>query len=127
MGMRRVVIFGEAERGRFVTPYHLRDLSLLFDILGNPPKQSQGIFFAIQTILKKYEALFFRVSEEGFSIKDYLLGLKLLKKGKIGDLSAVAIPGVGNLKIVEETAKVCLVCKTILIISERDLYDYLTT
>ena len=121
----KIAIFGESEKGRFTNPYFLKSLPSLLDTLGTPPKESEGIYFAIQFILYGYESIFFRVSEEGFSVEEYLKGFWFLKRD-VKKIHALAIPGVGNKKIIEETKEVCDLHGSLLVITEKDLYDYLT-
>lgn len=129
MEMRPVFLFGEAERGEFCTPYLCRSLPQLADTLGNPPVESEGILYAVQALLYKKEVLFFRVKEEGFSAPDYMRGLKLLQSRERNtfSISAICLPGVGDAEILEATGTVCALHKSLLILSEKDLYDYLTT
>ena len=126
--MRHVVaLFGESEKGQFKKPYILRDLPQLIDILGNPPPESEGLFFAIQALLYEREIIYFRVQEEGFSKIDYLNGLKYLRnKEKIKKLDAICLPGVGDTEILNASQPICEIHKSHLITSQKDLYDYLT-
>ena len=122
-----VALFGEAEKGRFKKPYILRELPHLVDTLGSPPPESEGIFFAIQTLLYKRELIFFRVEEEGFSFSDYFHGLAYLQdREKVKQLNALCLPGIGEPKVLEASQAVCEMHKSILITSQKDLYDYLT-
>lgn len=123
----RVFLFGEAERGHLRTPMTLNTLPAVLEQLGHPPEGSTGIDYAIQTILYERELIFFRVKEEGFSVSDYLEGVKLLyNSGEKLNLSAICLPGVGDLSIIEAITPVCHRTKSILVLSEKDLYDYLT-
>ncbi|NDE82418.1 MAG: hypothetical protein EB051_02220, partial [Chlamydiia bacterium] len=73
------------------------------------------------------DIVFFRVKEEGFSIQDYRKGLRLLQiKAAIPVLSAIYIPGIGDLDLIEEVTQVCHIHNSLLVITEKDLYDYLT-
>ena len=122
-----VFLFGEAEKGDFCTPLLCRSLAQLAETLGNPPQESLGIQYAVQTLLYERELLFYRVKEEGFSTSDYMKGLKLLQnKELIPNLHAICIPGVGDYEIIEAVSTLCLMHKSLLLISEKDLYDYLT-
>lgn len=122
-----VFLFGEAEKGELCTPYLVKTQAQLFDVFGNPPNQSQGLSYAVQTLLFKRDLLYFRVQEEGFSTHQYMLGLKLLQNKEIPlKLLALCLPGVGSSEIIEATIPICHLYKTILIISEKDLYDYLS-
>jgi hypothetical protein len=123
-----VAVFGEAEKGQMHTPLLFHSLPELVDKLGNPPLESQGLLFGIQTLLYDRKLLFFRVEEEGFSINDYLTGLLFLQnKQRVDNLSAICLPGVGDEEIIEETKNICLLHNGLLITTEKDLYDYLTT
>ncbi len=124
--MRSVVaLFGEAEKGQFKVPYHLREMPQLIDMLGNPPEESEGLFLAIQTLLFQRELLYFRVQMEGFSYPDYVNGFKYLEKVK--DLHAVVLPGVGDPLILDACQPICERHRSCLITNPKDLYDYLTT
>jgi hypothetical protein len=125
---RTIATFGEAEKGEFHVPYLFHALPQLVETLGNPPEDSEGLHYAVQTLLFKQKLIFFRVKEEGFSAKDYLAGLKQLEKvDEIGHIHAVCLPGVGNSEIIEATHSVCYLHKSLLIMNEKDLYDYLTS
>ena len=122
-----VFLFGAAERGRLCSPLYVASLPELLDHLGQPPEDSEGIWYAIQTLLFQRKLIFFRVSEEGFSVKEYTQGLKLLKQKEIGTiLSAICIPGVGDPEIIGALTPLCHLYRSVLILSKRDLYDYLT-
>lgn len=122
-----VAFFGEAARGDFRTAYFCESIIQLSEIFGEPPTASQGIALAIQALHFQRGLVFFRVHEEGFSVQDYLLGLNFLEnKEFIPHLSAICLPGVGNKEIIQATAPVCQTHKSFLILSQKDLYDYLT-
>lgn len=123
----RVALFGEAEKGEYKTPYHFRSLEQLVDSLGQPPPNTQGLQFAVQTLMYKRELIYFRVREEGFSSNDYLAGLRYLQSAQDPmDLSALCMPGVGDSEIIEATSSICHRHHTLLILTEADLFDYLT-
>ena len=126
--MQRVIaLFGEAEKGHWEKPHLVKDLAGLIDLLGNPPPESDGLFFAIQALLYKREVIYFRVQEEGFSKADYFSGLKILQnKHQITQIHGLCMPGVGDKEIIEATQPICQIHKTQLILSPKDLYDYLT-
>ncbi|HEY4254788.1 MAG TPA: hypothetical protein VGM34_00390 [Chlamydiales bacterium] len=126
--MRHVVaLFGEAEKGQFHIPYYLKELPQLVDLLGHPPEESNGLFFAIQSLLFERELIFFRVENEGFSVADYFNGLKVLEnKEKTQKLHAICLPGVGDSKLLKASQSVCELHRSFLITTEKDLYDYLT-
>jgi len=122
-----VFLFGAAEKGAACQPISLRTLEDLFNLLGNPPSESEGIQYAIQTLLFHKNLIYFRVAEEGFSHNDYMLGLKWLKKTPLRPhLSAICLPGVGDEDVIEGATSVCLLHQCLLIVSQKDLYDYLT-
>ncbi len=127
--MRQTIfLFGEAEKGDFCTPLLCKSLPQLVDLFGHPPAESQGISYAVQALLYKKELIFFRVKEEGFSSQDYMRGLKILKKKEAtSSLTAICMPGVGDATIIDSSQTVCQIHKSFLIITEKDLYDYLTT
>jgi hypothetical protein len=123
-----VALFGEACKGKFKTAYYCKTLDQLSEFLGEPPSsESKGLFFAIQTLLYQRGVIFFRVHEEGFSIPDYLNGLQFLEnKNLFPNISAIGLPGVGSTEIIEATNSVCHLYSSFLILTEKDLYDYLT-
>lgn len=127
--MRQIIaLFGEAERGAFKIPHALEKLPQLLDLLGNPPGESQGLSFAVQSLLYNRELIYFRVAEEGFSKIDYFAGLKYLQdQGKIKPVSAICLPGVGDPEILTATECVCELHKSFLITNQKDLYDFLTS
>jgi hypothetical protein len=124
---KTIFVFGEAEKGDFCTPIWCHCLSQLAEKVGNPPEETEGVTYAIQFLLYRKELFFFRVREEGFSIYDYMKGISLLKKqSDLFTLQALCLPGVGDPEVIQAATKACLLHKSILIITERDLYDYLT-
>lgn len=126
--MLNIAVFGEAEKGKVYTPYLVESLDSLLTFLGNPPEDSLGINIAIQALLYKCNLIFFRVMREGYSLEDYHHGLRYLEdRNKISALHGLAIPGVGDSGIIDETKKICSIHRSILILTERDLYDYLTS
>ena len=122
-----IALFGQSEKGVFHKPYLCKSLEQLVDIYGNPPTDSQGLLFAIQAILYNRDVLFCRVGEEGFSLEDYIPGMNYLKEiENIKHLCAICLPGVGDPQIIDATKPICKIYKSILIITEKDLYDYLS-
>lgn len=122
-----IALFGEAEKGRFRTPHFCESLPQLVDCLGNPPPDSKGLFCAVQALLYERNLIFFRVEEEGFSYQDYLYGLRLLEEEtKVKQVAALCLPGVGDPEILNATISLCKKRHTILIITQPDLYDFLT-
>lgn len=123
-----IALFGEAEKGAFKTPHLLHRLPQMVDLLGNPPGDSEGLFFAVQAILYNREIIFFRVAEEGFSRIDYINGLKYLSdREKVKKVHALCLPGVGDPEILASSESLCHLHKSLLITNQKDLYDYLTS
>jgi hypothetical protein len=127
--MKQVIaLFGEAEKGAFKVPHILGKLPQLVDLLGNPPPESQGLYFAVQAILYNRDIIFFRVAEEGFSTIDYLSGIKFLEnREKVKKVNAICLPGVGDPEILSASEGLCHLHKSLLITNQKDLYDYLTS
>jgi hypothetical protein len=122
-----VALFGEAEKGQLEKPYIIKQLPELIDCFGNPPPESEGLFFAIQALLYERKVIYFRVEEEGFSKSNYFSGLKALKnKEKIKEIHALCMPGVGDKEILDASQTVCDIYKSHLITTPKDLFDYLT-
>jgi hypothetical protein len=121
-----VFLFSEAEKGDFGKPLICHSLIQLYDTFGAPKEDCQGIHYAIQSLLYNREILFCRVKEEGFSSQDYMRGLSTLrKKSWTPQLQAIFIPGVGDQEIIEATTNICKMYNSLLILTEKDLYDYL--
>lgn len=119
--MQRVIaLFGESEKGQWEKPHLIKGLPELIDLLGNPPPETEGLFFAIQALLYEREVIYFRVQQEGFSKEDYFSGLNILKnKSQTKQLHAICMPGVGNSEIINATNPVCEIHKTHLIITQK--------
>ncbi|MGZ3633660.1 MAG: hypothetical protein ACXU9U_02540 [Parachlamydiaceae bacterium] len=123
----RIALFGETEKGEYHAAYFCTQLEELVDYFGQAPVNSQGLHYAVQALLYHHELIFFRVQEEGFSLEDYLFGVRLLEKQAIiSQISAICIPGVGNREIIQATLALCAIYHSIIITTEADLYDYLT-
>lgn len=120
----RIALFGEAEKGLCQKPYILKTLPELIDYLGNPPPESEGLFFAIQALLFEREVIYFKVTEEGFSHDDYLAGLAYLRKEP--KMDALCMPGVGDHELLNAFHPICEKHSGHLIVTQKDLYDYLT-
>lgn len=122
-----VALFGEAEKGDFRTAYFCRNLAQLMESFGNPPPESRGLYYAVQTLLYQRNLIFFRVHEEGFNYQDYLTGLTHLQRSEgISEISAICLPGVGDSVILDAIHPICAIYHSILITNEADFYDYLT-
>lgn len=124
-----IALFGEAQKGDFQRGYYCQNLWELSHYLGEPPSQdSQGLEYAVQSLLYQRNVIYFRVHEEGFSFQDYLRGLSFLEERReYFQLTAIALPGVGSREIIEATHSVCNTHQSFLIVSDKDLYDYLTS
>lgn len=127
MSLLTIALFGEAEKGEFIKGYFCENLPQLLDFLGNPPPESQGLFFAIQALHYHHSLIFFRVQEEGFSFSDYIDGLQVLEKSPfIHKISAICTPGVGDSDLINAIIPICQSHHHILITNEPDFYDYLS-
>jgi hypothetical protein len=121
-----LALFGEAEKGNFRTPHHIKSLPQVMESLGHPPPDSRGLFYAVQALLYNYQLIFFRVEEEGFSYQDYFFGLRTLEKEALfGGVDGIFLPGVGDSEIIDAVIPLCLHYQSIYMTSEADLYDYL--
>ncbi len=122
-----IFLFGAAEKGEFCSPFTLTSLDELLEYLGNPPENSEGIHCAIQALLYEMELIYFRISEEGFSFEEYMQGLRYLRQKKLKKrLSALCLPGVGDQEIIQAAIPICHMYESVLLVTEKDLYDYLT-
>ena len=123
-----LVMFGAAERGEMRAPILCKDVAHLAGALGNPPDESQGIPFAIQALLFNRTVYYVRVEEEGFSRADYFQGFSLLQTlNLLPKLTAIGLPGVGDSELIEAATQLCHSQKSMLITSEQDLFDFLTS
>ncbi len=125
--MERVIcIFGEAGKGIFETFLPCHSLIELYEFLGNPPNESLGIAYAVQSILFNHSVLFYRVDEEGSGVEKYRIGLEILEK-KGESPAAICMPGVGDATLIERVSEFCLKRGSLLVMNEKDFYDYVTT
>lgn len=125
--MNRVFLMGQSERGRLCAPHSITGLPQLLDTLGHPPADSLGIHYAVQTLLFERELIYFCVGEEGFNKSDYQKGAQFLtNEGKELKLCAICLPGVGDPEIIETFSPLSFQLKSPLILTQKDLYDYLT-
>jgi hypothetical protein len=124
-----VALFGEAEKGQLNTSYFCSSLKELFEYLGEPSKETKGIYYAVQTLLYGKPLLYFRVREEGVSLEDYFLGLRLLRNSQNAELAlqALFLPGVGSPQLIDESIEICHETHSLLIVNEADFYDYMTS
>lgn len=124
---KTIVIFGESKEGEFQKLIFLNTLPDLANKIGEPTETGTGVHMAIQAMLFNHDILFYKVTEEGFSTNDYLAGLKLLEKDTLSSsLAAIALPGVGTSEILNAASSLCALHKSLLIITEKDLYDFMT-
>jgi hypothetical protein len=122
-----IFIFGQSEKGMLCRPTLCKNVLELFYQFGHPPAMSQGLNFAIHALLLHKPCVFFRVEEEGFSTNDYLKGLELLKNEWEGiDLHAIGLPGVGHSDIIEKTEHLWRKRRPLILLNDKDLFDYLT-
>tara|TARA_A100001015_G_scaffold314286_1_gene423398 strand:- start:745 stop:1146 length:402 start_codon:yes stop_codon:yes gene_type:complete len=123
-----VAIFGEAEKGEIAQLHPITSPAQLNDTLGSPPIGSEGISIAIRFLLSKKKVLFIRVSEEGFSLENYFRGLHLLEKERdLPRVTALCLPGVGDHVILDACDSFCHKHSALIISSQKDLFDYLTS
>ena len=128
MENQTIVLFGESQKGEFETAYYCETLPELEEFLGNPPPATMGLHLAVQALLYHFNLIFFKVREEGYSYQDYFLGLRLLQSQRsFSHLAALGIPGVGNHEIIQVFTPFCSMHHTVLIMSESDLFDYLSS
>lgn len=121
-----IALFGESEKGRFCYPHYCKTLMELADNLGNAPDDSLGIDFAIQALMYEREVIYFRVEEEGNSFDEYMRSIKILKdKTRVKKINAICMPKVGDSEIISNLEKICKMHLSIIIMSEKDLFDYL--
>jgi hypothetical protein len=122
-----IFLFGEAEKGEFCTPLHCKTLPQLAETFGNPPEESLGLLYAVQALMYERELIYFRVKEEGFSVSDYMRGIHMLENKEFyQNLTAICMPGVCDAEIIEATSPICSLYSSLLITTEKDLYDFLT-
>lgn len=127
MNQQVVALFGEAEKGDYRRPHFCKSVPQLYESLGQPPPESRGIYLGVQFLLYNHSLIYFRVKEEGYSLQDYFEGVWLLEKEAVmKKLGAICAPGVGNSEIIHTFDSLINLTKSILIMSEDDLYDYLT-
>jgi hypothetical protein len=124
---KTIAIFGESKEGPLHTFIHLRSLPHIVESFGNPTETGLGIHLAIQALLFQREVLFYRLEEEGFQKDTYELGCHLLEKHpKKEELTAIALPGVGDTLILSFAQKVAAPIGALLLITAKDLYDFTT-
>ncbi|MCB1149645.1 MAG: hypothetical protein KDK48_05705 [Chlamydiia bacterium] len=123
---KTIALFGEAQKGAFRKPHRLETLPALVETLGAAPPESRGLELAIRTLYFRWNLIYLRVREEGFSTQDYFEGVWLLQDAvKDVHLLAIAIPGVGSREIINVVGDFCEANQSLLIVTESDFYDYL--
>lgn len=123
-----VTLAGEAEHGEICRGYLCSSLIELWDIFGEPPNESEGLIFAVQSLLLGKKVLYYRIDEEGFSKEEYDICLKNLDTviPNNTSLGALFLPKVGSIELIQMSLHVCLRHTGILIMTEKELFDYLT-
>jgi hypothetical protein len=120
-------LFGSSEKGEAGKPLYVSSLQQLWEGLGHSPQDSEGIKYAVQALLFQRRLIYFRVVEEGYSPADYKQGLQLLEQNVIKEkVVAICMPGVGDSNLIKAVTPICYKHQSVLIISEKDLYDFLT-
>ncbi|WP_213358227.1 hypothetical protein [Chlamydiifrater phoenicopteri] len=120
-----VALFGEAGKGCFDAAYLCHTPMDLCTHLGH--SNSCGISLAIKTLMYNYSVVYFRVKEEGYSIEHYFYGIHFLNtQNSIKNIIAIALPGVGDDNIIEALCSTCKRYSSLLLFSEKDLYDLFT-
>ena len=123
-----MALFGEAERGELKQFHYCESIASLFDRFGEPNREAEGLFFAIQALTYGYPILYYRVQEEGVNEKEYLFGLQLLQEYSsfCNHIGALFLPKVGSQSIINEALQLCQKHHGLLIIRSGDFYDYMT-
>ncbi len=122
-----LTLIGEAAKGDFCTGVLCSSLWKLWDTFGEPPMDTEALFYAIQSLSFGKPVVFFRVEEEGFSLSEYELCLNSLDKAipNNSPLGALFLPKVGTGEIIEHSLEICIVHAGILIMNDKDFFDYL--
>lgn len=123
-----LALFGASEKGQYGIPLACQSVDELSDKVGNPAKESRAIELSVQALLFEHSLYFVRVHEEGFSVDDYIFGFKeILKDKAIRQLSALALPGVGDETIIDASQSIVQTFGSLLILQENDVFDYVTS
>ncbi|MCH9612133.1 MAG: hypothetical protein S4CHLAM102_06160 [Chlamydiia bacterium] len=121
-----IAIFGEAGSGPFGIPHYIQSVTEFEQAMGQL-SDGKGFELAIQSLMHKRHLYYIRVAEEGFSLKDYEMGFEsLMTRNLPTSLAAVALPGVGDEKIIDKCLPLLNLHKSILLMSEEDFYDFMT-
>jgi hypothetical protein len=127
MNQKTILIFGESKGGDFQKPLLFRTLPELSQSLGEPAKNSSGIHLAVQALLCNQNVLYYKISEEGSNPDQYLLGFKHLEKYPPEiPISATLLPGVSSPEILTLANHFISHTNSLLLFTEKDLYDLLT-
>jgi hypothetical protein len=121
-----ILIFGESKRGEFLKLFQINTLPDLSTFLGEPTTSGIGIHMAIQSLLFEKSVLFIKVGEEGYDIDHYSLGFKEIDNNPHLLIDAIALPGVGSNEILKKASLLAKKKKALLILREKDLYDFIT-
>lgn len=123
-----LTLIGEAEKGDLCTGVFCSSLWQLWDTFGEPPRETEGLFYAIQSLSFGKPVLFFRVEEEGFSLAEYEVCLESLDKAipYSDPLGALFLPKVGTQEVIEHSLHICEEHAGILIMNDMDFFDYLS-
>jgi len=123
-----LALFGTSQK-ECHNPLHLyKSLLDLYMDFGEPPTDTEGLYFAIQTILYGKSILYFRVQEEGEGREEYLEGLHLLRNLSSTQLriDALFLPKVSAHEIIDEGLAICKNHHGLLLMKEADFYDWAT-
>jgi hypothetical protein len=127
MTKRTILIFGESTNGELYKLLYLSSLQDISRALGEPSATGLGVPIAIQAMLSNHLVLFYTLKEEGVNFDHYQLGFKKLEKDlPLLPIEAIAIPGVSSRDILELATPFCNKHKSIILFSEKDLYDLKT-
>jgi hypothetical protein len=124
--MKLIALFAESEKGHYERGVLISTPAELLQMFGHPPREGQGMLFAIQALHYQQPLLFFRVKDEGFSTPDYRGGLHWMEENvESQQLGAICAPGVGSHDILNPLFEFSLRSKALLLTTERDFYDFI--
>lgn len=120
-GRISVAVFGQASKGETSNVYTINSHQELFCKIGDAPEGSKGIQYALEALDYGRRVYFIPVREEGCNSAEYYVALpRLFNLG----IDAVYIPGGGSFRLIEDLLQKL---KAVILISESDAYDYLTS
>lgn len=122
-----VVIFGEAQVGPYMRFSSCKDLAELMECFGEPPDNTMGLHYAVKALLSEKPCIFFRVTEEGYSVEEYYCGLQNLDKIPDHTFSAIFIPGMSNQEFVNAALRYCHLHQHLLFMNPADFYDWMVS